>query len=488
MVTLLALPLELKEEIASYLVARDVAALALGCRALKQELGDGNQDFWFRRLRSIFINHQAAEDETKFEFSQPRSEKINYWAKAISILSGKENINTCGICTQPFESTKSLRLRKPWASHDLGSAILSSGETVEGKCCSACLSNWFTTAKTIRGTFPEISLSTIQSFCTSYFHGFYRQPGPAAQSLELVISIPTLFRLVKDVYGIEYGMAVTPSHRLKAYWAKIRGECEAETVGRALDFMKDIYTRKYRHLHIAMTPEAYYQTFHLSLWDKVVRGKRYNTFTNSSLTIANDILRISELLCEAGTSRRVEAEEIADALHTRFFCEPGHFDIRTLAPKDKRILWPYLNGLGHNDRAFEWHAIYTNLYFDTASGCCDRIRCYWCLRGNGGKDTEDNRYTYAHPGRSLWPRESECITIHIITHHQNFMWKRPKNKILRDYYYSASWQRVLSRKTERPYSGTGPRPSFENEELEDLPLDFFRPNDCLSKSEYFSGM
>ncbi|KAF3119751.1 hypothetical protein TWF569_003605 [Orbilia oligospora] len=527
MATLQTVPTEIHLHIAKLLLPCDVAALALTCQTLKRRLGHENHFFWYNLLRSGYDSNPtntrlraASWLGGRIKFGGFRPENKDYWAEAIGIISGKSD-HGCSSCL----ATASMRKFEEYSYFAYfpvsRPGIVDDGERLMRRYCHQCFSEWHIDLEFFEATHPLVPLPATVGIQISREGGITSAQDFIGAKLKRIIPITTATKAIEDFYGLKFEIANSIPHRFRARWSRIRGEYDAQLVIDALNFIKDIYQQNYKHLQVVMTPETYYKRFSDSLLyfilsDKfrtVLLGRElnnvhasdaassdlYNEFTIPPLSIAEETMKISRLLAQGSRGRSI-ATELANNFHVRLFGNPEKFEPQTLIHPWSMVLKMELirstsGTVFHPVGVFTWHILYTYLYFMSESNGYqkDWIRCYWCLRQNNGRDTEDNRYNQEDVNMYL---SESWIVIHNLVYHPELVRKRPKNPI-HDHctvfsgnsnVYILNWDgtRSISYDSEQIRKFRAERPIFEEEELEDVPEEIIQSReDRISTSRYF---
>ncbi|KAK6511023.1 hypothetical protein TWF506_010107 [Arthrobotrys conoides] len=506
MATLQTVPPEIHHHITEFLFACDVAALALSCRTLKRRLGHENQFFWYNRLHKrdedIVRNFRIVIKSKPDEF-QP--EDRDYWAEATGILSGKSDYG-CRSClaTPIMEHFAEYHCFAYFPVSRPG--VLDDGERLRRRYCHACFLQWHIELDSFTNAHSTVPLPAVIGIRVSREDELSGSPLYDGASLKRFIPITTAIKAIEASPGLKFEIANSIPHRFRARWSRARGEYDAQLVDGALNFLKDIYRQKYKHLHVVISPDAYYKRFSDSLARYILlnypAADRENAYTLGDLTmpplsIAEKVIKISRLLIQ-GAKEQSMAAELADDLHVRLFCRPDKFEVQTLTYPCVMVLKADLSYscFGMVTRpigVFTWHILYTYLYFNSKPTGYERrcIRCYWCLRQNNGRDTEDNRYDEDAADSELSER---WIVVHNLVHHPELVRKRPRNKahdrctVLsgNNNIFMVHWTGTIYNDPSEAQEFRKERPVFENEELEDVPEGVLRfRGDRISTSRYF---
>ncbi|KAK6347614.1 hypothetical protein TWF718_005451 [Orbilia javanica] len=529
MATIKTVPPEIHLEIAQYLLPCDIAALSLTCQVLREHLGRSNQFFWYNCIRrgispkfgrtKVPVPHpdglDTEEEEGTVTFEQYykefQPEEKNYWLEARRIISGGSRYGCCaclahvpvGECT-----AYSYFVYPPGGT----TSHTSSRFLAVRRYCPECFWEWHIQTDVFQLAYPDAPLQgDIGYEMPSTPSGGCDAQGIIAKYLRQLITIPAVTKSFENSYSTTFAIAGSPPAQFKAKWTRARGGDEAQILDETLNFLKEIYQRKYKNLHIVLSPDAYYKAladsllFHVlveSNYDKIHTvvgippGRRYDV---PVLSVTEDVMEISRSL---GREQRgdIEAVSLANSLHIRLFGDPGNFRPAALDPAyrgfiKERMSCCFSGQVMQPVGALSWYNLYDYLYFKSP-GLRNKIRCYWCLRQNNWKDTAENRYV--HSAR-LNEFPENWIAAHVITHHPDLAWKRPKNEVhdtpmveimcgdmmMLDWIDDGDDRSFPEVKKMVQQFRNNP-PDFVNEELEDIPESVMRPRvGRLSESKYF---
>ncbi|KAK6339323.1 hypothetical protein TWF718_008744 [Orbilia javanica] len=467
-------PFEILELINAHLAPRDIAALTLTCKTFKERLGSGNQYFWYRILRkALKVNEHGYITPKKLDRRvnlQEFEEGVAYWGEVSDLFSGRK-LYACRYCLEA----------DPWEARDRTRALsfkskgaVFGGDTVQ-QFCEKCFRDWFTNLETFASEFPQFPIPE------SLYHPAYGGS---------LLRIPSLIKHIES-QGTLYADAITPSYKFKGKWtANGRDKKEAKYLDKVLCLLRECYTRDHRHLHIVLPPNGYYNLLVFSLFRDI-----FGQYPPYSLGIANfsnkTTPRLMEFIPLLKSKKKKEALNLATLTNKELLGDPENFDLADLDSSSTTVLRRFLEPLTNPGKPFHWVLLYSRLFFESSAR---DVRCYWCLRSNGGKDTVNNRFRYIpYVDRDM--TDVPWITTHILTSHPDMMWKRPKNKFMFDNFtfYSSRFGNsdVVLYQNGKPFPGKEwenlkIRPDFENEPLEDVPVKF--PNWCdgrITDSEYF---
>ncbi|KAK6499020.1 hypothetical protein TWF481_011589 [Arthrobotrys musiformis] len=522
MARLQTVPKEIHLRIAGLLLPRDVASLALTCQILKETLGHGNQLFWFTWLHNGSPGESEPDPEDDnpdpdfidpgLEFKDFQPENKDYWAEAQKIIFGNSE-RGCSVCLAtavmggPLEYVYFAYFPVPRP----GVEVSDEDGRLKRRYCTQCFWQWHIELETFKSIYPDIPLPPLVGILIPDDpEQLYATADSDAAKLKRVIPITVAIKAIQSFYGgdIPFEIANSPSHRFKTRWSRTRSEQEVQLVAGALEFIKEIYTSKYKHLHVILSPEAYYKKFSDSLiqyilLDNTHRGTHNTIYSHAPsdyaippLSVAEDVMKIARLHTK-GPKEQERALELANNIHTLLFCDPNNFQPQTLEYPYYMVIKTEMQRSCFGTAflpvgVFTWHILYTYLYFDLTPHQKRCVRCYWCLRQKGGKDTDDNRYTADDEGDDNI--SDRWIAAHILMHHQDLVWKRPKNKVHDHCTIIGSHQEVYmlywdgptyyDEDSVEPFKEHGP--DFENEELEDLPEEVIRfRGNRISGSHYF---
>ncbi|KAK6523317.1 hypothetical protein TWF281_001296 [Arthrobotrys megalospora] len=447
MATILTLPIELQEKIATYLLAADAAVLSLTCRSLTRRLGQNNQSFWYTAHR------RSNPDTTK-----PLDPGEDYWAKAVRVFSGLDKW-FCRLCLKDITD-------------------------LEPKVGVTYIDFW-----EFKLHYPEIPTTIPASPLSQKY-----------TELE-IIPISTAVRLIESYHGTNYESAISPEARLRFKWVRARGEEEAELTHQTLMFMKGIYTEKYRHLHMVLHPDEYYNAFAKSLCyyillSKPAKDKEHKTPPRS---VAEKIMETAELFKAGGDHsllKQSQAAQFVDSLHTHLFGGQDEFCLDYLV----RYETEFLNTLSYGScGVFLQHMRYKQRSPERNRGeVFPGARCYWCLRERRPEEMEDTdrlpswndidgRRSKNIPGTKYMPAPS--FVEHIIVDHREMMWKRPRSAKSMDRWgpRHGEGKKIRSSMDFWPIVLTVMKapPDIESEVLEDIPEEIYRFRPRISRSEYF---
>ncbi|KAK6498771.1 hypothetical protein TWF481_011345 [Arthrobotrys musiformis] len=478
MTVLLTFPFEVLELINAYLTPRDIGVLSLTCRTFRDRLGPGNQYFWYRTLRKALGVSEHGHITPKgvdpgfngFQKFEDGLFEMDYWKEASDLFSGRKTY-ACRYCLEadPPDVKNSER----------SLAFKSKGPVFGGdilqQFCQKCYRDWFTDLKIFAIGFPDFKVPK------SIFHPVYGQS---------FIQIPSLIKLIETQTGKPYEVTRSPSSKFKAKWSASRGAEEAGYIDQALCLLRDSYRQNYRHLHIALDPNGYYNLLAYSLRREALDDRDTPGYP-VVLFSEKVVQRIMDFIPLLKAGKKLAVADLVTAVNRLYLGDPDNFDITTLPHPDSVAIRRLLETLTTPKCAFHWILVYSRIYFESAD---NDVRCYWCLRSNGGKDSETNRFRYRTFNRKN-PDDVPWITAHIIAHHSDMMWRRPRNKWVHDNFtfYSSHYGRsdVIVYKDNLPLPGrewerVKIRPDFVNEKLENTPVSY--PAWCegrVTGSDYF---
>ncbi|KAF3212390.1 hypothetical protein TWF106_005497 [Orbilia oligospora] len=474
----LTLPFEILELINSYLFPRDIASLSLTCKTFKDRLGSGNQYFWYQILRQTLTVPKpgrviSPKIVRRTSNLQEFNEEVNYWSEASDLFAGRK-LYACRYCLEadPLHRRDGDR---SFAFKSKGAVF--GGDTIQ-QFCANCRRDWFTDLKTFTSGFPEYT-----PLPKSIYHPVYG---------ESFIQIPSLIKYIESK-GTPYSTIISPSFKFKAKWTASRDKKEAGYIDQALCLLRDSYKQQYRHLHIVLTPNGYYNLLTFTLYRDVLNHTSAHpaNVVIFSEKIINHIMAFIPILEDKDEKSTKKAIDLAATINRELLGDPNDFNMMSLIYPDSVVIRKLLEPLTNPGQPFNWILLYSKAYFDSTA---DDVRCYWCLRSNGGKDAETNRFRY-RSFLSKDPQHVPWITSHIISHHSDVMWTRPKNNWVHENFsfYSSRFGRrhaiVYLDGLHLPaaeWEKLKVRPDFENETLEKISVDF--PVWCegrVTPSEYF---
>ncbi|KAF3307713.1 hypothetical protein TWF173_002400 [Orbilia oligospora] len=477
MTIFLTLPFEILELINTYLCPRDIASLSLTCKTFKDRLGSGNQYLWYRILRQTLtvpkpgrvISPKIVRRIPNF---QEFKEDMKYWTEASDLFAGRK-LYACRYCLEadPLHQRDGER---SFAFKSKGAVF--GGDTIQ-QFCANCRRDWFTDLKTFTSGFPEYT-----PLPKSIYHPVYG---------ESFIQIPSLIKYIESK-GTPYKTITDHSFRFKAKWSARRDEEEAEYIDQALRLLRDSYSRDYRHLHIVLPPNGYYNLLTYTLYREVLyhESGHLTDLVVFSKKMKNHIMAFIPIL-KAKDEINTEATDLVVTINRELFGDPNDFNMMSLTYPDSVTILKLLEPLTNPGQPFNWILLYSKAYFDSTA---NDVRCYWCLRSNGGKDAETNRFRY-RSFISKDPQHVPWITSHIISHHSDVMWTRPKNNWVHKNFsfHSSRFGRshvIVDldglRLPAAEWEKLKVRPDFENEALERISVNF--PGWCeggITPSEYF---
>ncbi|KAK6513965.1 hypothetical protein TWF506_008395 [Arthrobotrys conoides] len=479
------LPFEALEFINSYLLPRDIAALSLTCQNFQERLGSGNQYFWYRILRQALIVPGSGRSIPRKIASgivnlQEFKEGWGYWKEASDLFSGRKTY-ACRYCLEADPVSRQDGGRS-YAFKSKGAVF--GGDTIQ-QFCAKCRRDWFTDLKTFTSGFPDFKVPT------SIYHPVYG---------EYLITIPSLIKHI-ETQGTSYATITSASYKFKSKWlapgleatkwSASLGQEDAEYIDQALCLLRESYQQDYRHLHIALPPNGYYNLLTFTLYKEVLGHLKPHPsdVVIFSENIIKHIMAFIPILKAQKTD--TEAINLAATFNREFLGDPKDFSLMYLKHPDSGVIRGLLEPLTNPSGSFNWMLVYSRAYFESTA---NDVRCYWCLRENGGKDTETNRFRY-HSFISKDPQHVPWITSHIISKHSDFIFVRPKNDWVHNNFRFWSFlygrHHVIDFRDRAYLSPEGwerlkIKPDFENEKLERFQVNF--PTWCegwATPSEYF---
>ncbi|KAK6342298.1 hypothetical protein TWF718_007701 [Orbilia javanica] len=462
MATLLTLPLGLQERIATYLLPPDIAVLSFTCRALKQRLGQENQEFWYNQ-------HQLSNPD--LYKTKPIDAEEDYWKEAVRTFSNLKR----GFCRGCLKDLREL------VETAKTQQILVFGDSLN-EYCVPCHYDVFINAYDFSYRFPEIPIGDPKTY---ELRRYNRMP---------VMRASAAIRLVEKHHGINFEAANDIEFRLRTKWTLTRSKDEADLVHKALLFMKDDYIQKYRHLHPILSPDEYYDMFANSLQDYILtKPPKWETDNRPSKAIAKDVMKIAKSLAEGhffDSWRRKQASKTVKEIHNQLFTDPANFRPELLDHPNYQVLFTLIERHAATNGPLFCHLRHkVGIPDDDEKKVLANARCYWCLRESKAKGSEDTarkpEWTdLDNTAYDIANSPGAGFVAHLIKHHPDFIWKRPKvsrNQLLPPTRtITSQWRGATS--TIKVLEASS---NIDKEQLEDIPAEFFRHKICASNSKYF---
>ncbi|KAK6540917.1 hypothetical protein TWF694_008301 [Orbilia ellipsospora] len=466
MASLSALPLELLDHITSYLVAIDVASLALTCHALLSKLGSGNPYRWFQYLRpggaydverfGTVVTQETSEFEILNSGLDKFDEEGQYWKYATNTFMVKT----------PHGCSRCLDLRV--SKHGF---VIFQAKGKERRYCLGCFNYGAILMKNFEERYPDVSVP--ESYIWEH-------------RLPKYLLAPHAIRLIESQVG-PMSYAITPSSRFLGAWRTAAvgraGMIErAEILDQVIELTISHYRDTYPHLHCFIRPDDFHRALSSCLVRYLTDDADDRPFKLAK-TIAPTIHSIADNL--HGDDGEAQAMDSIRNLLRWIFRTPDGFKphSETPSPKFLRGHMKYRGSI-----LFGWAMKFSIKYFGGEQNN-NGMRCYWCLKENPQDETLYDYYD--NDGEDI---SEKWFVTHFIREHRELLLKRPKSELngvdlnynyWEDYvkWRSPIWGRATNfLRFERDFYTWWKQHEatkaagevigakyFENEELEDLP-------------------
>ncbi|RVD87988.1 uncharacterized protein DFL_002188 [Arthrobotrys flagrans] len=502
MPNLQTLPIELHENISSYLLPRDTGALALSCKLLFHSLGPNNQLLWYRllsrgisqlvalQLDGVETQSSWVSDLVSYYGEFDGTGRKNYWVEACGVFSGQPRVRGCRLCLNVSLRGMDREIRYPIAEGPV---------YVTKRYCRDCFGDWFVYIRRFKDRYPDIKIPNALTF-----------PGPHSGDKNRVLPIYAAIERIQQSCGVPYEIALKPSNRFISKWVHYgRDRKEAIQLDYTVKLAVEVFKREYKHIQIGLPLKEVYTMLTEDLVSVIISpNASWKTILGFASAAGEGIVEAWKILFCSGDGddggddgRIAEATNIIlDQIFSKLFCKPDDFRPELIPFPQCQVLKNLMNNLMGNDGALSWLIKFSSLHYPEDENADEdenndsqypQIRCYWCLKQNNGIETGAEDDLFGQYDSTYLTICEKWIMTHVMTVHRDRLWVRPKGRAYEEWKLGTAGPLIGRVRVDEDaplyiQELLGTKVDFEKEEMEEIPPEEVKYYDeFITESTYF---